>query len=88
LTKVLPQGLCFAVRKGSWPIPRIFGLIQDKGHVPAQEMYRTFNMGIGFALVVSPKDVVGVRAFLRTQKVESFVIGSVVQDSKRKVVFS
>ena len=49
LTKVLPQGLCFAVKKGSWPIPRIFALIQDKGHVPLLEMYRTFNMGIGFA---------------------------------------
>lgn len=88
LTKVLPQGLCFAVHKGSWPVPRIFALIQDKGRVPDQEMYRTFNMGIGFALVVSVKDVVGVQAFLRTQKVESFVIGRVVQDSKRKVVFS
>ncbi len=54
LTKVLPKGLCFAVNKGSWPIPRIFELIQDKGHIPEHEMYRTFNMGIGFALVVSP----------------------------------
>jgi len=87
LTKVVPQGLCFSVNKGSWPIPRIFELIQDKGHIPEHEMYRTFNMGIGFALVVSPKDVVGVQSFLRTHKVESFVIGEVVEDPKRKVIF-
>lgn len=87
LTKVLPQGLCFSVRKGSWPIPRIFGLIQDKGHIPEYEMYRTFNMGIGFALVVWPEDVVGVQAFLRSHKLESFVIGEVMQDTKHKVVF-
>ena len=87
LTKVVPQGLCFSVNKGSWPIPRIFELIQDKGHIPEHEMYRTFNMGIGFALVVSPKDVVGVQSFLRTHKVELFVIGEVVEDPKRKVIF-
>jgi len=87
LTKVLPKGLCFAVKKGSWPIPRIFELIQDKGHIPEHEMYRTFNMGIGFCLVVTPKDVVGVQAFLRIHKVESFVIGEVKQDLKHKVIF-
>ena len=87
LTKVLPKGLCFAVRKGSWPTPRIFNLIQDKGHIPEHEMYRTFNMGIGFAIVVAPEDVVGVQAFLRIHKLESFVIGEVIQDSKHKVIF-
>jgi phosphoribosylformylglycinamidine cyclo-ligase len=87
LTRVLPKGLCFAVKKGSWPIPRIFGLIQDKGRVPEQEMYRTFNMGIGFCLVVDPQDVAGVQSFLRLYKVESFVIGEVIQDSKHKVIF-
>ncbi len=87
LTKVLPKGLCFAVKKKSWPVPRIFELIQDKGRIPEHEMYRTFNMGIGFALVVSSQDAIGVHAFLRSQKVESFVIGEVVQDSKRKVIF-
>src|SRR6202451_4713795 len=82
LTKVLPKGLCFAVNKGTWPVPRIFGLIQDKGHIPDHEMYRTFNMGIGFCLVVSPKDAVAVQTFLRLHHVESFVIGEVKQDSK------
>ena len=87
LTKVLPKGLCFAVKKGSWPIPRIFGLIQDKGRIPEHEMYRTFNMGIGFCLVVDPQDVAGVQSFLCLHKVESFVIGEVVQDAKHKVIF-
>lgn len=87
LTKVLPKGLCFEVTKGSWPIPRIFQLIKDKGPVPENDMYRTFNMGIGFAIVASPKDVVGIQAYLRSMKHESFVIGKVVQDAKHKVTF-
>ncbi len=92
LTKMLPTGHAsrhaFAIRKGSWPIPRIFQLIQDKGRVPETDMYRTFNMGIGFAFTVTPSDVTGVRACLRQQKVESFVIGQVVQNNTRKVIFS
>jgi phosphoribosylformylglycinamidine cyclo-ligase len=87
LTKVLPKGLCFVVNKKSWPSLRIFELIQDKGRIPQQEMYHTFNMGIGFCLVVDPKDVVEVQSLLRVHNVESFVIGEVTQDSKHKVIF-
>ena len=87
LTKVLPKGLCFSVNKKSWPKPRIFDLIQDKGHIPEHEMYRTFNMGIGFAIVVAPEHVNGVHAVLRAKNQESFVIGEVIQDSKHKVIF-
>ena len=87
LTKVLPKGLCFSIDKKSWRVPRIFQLIQDKGNVPEHDMYKTFNMGIGFALVVSPKDVVPIQAFFRRQEVESFVIGEVIQDSKNKITF-
>jgi phosphoribosylformylglycinamidine cyclo-ligase len=87
LTKVLPKGLCFEVGKGSWPVPRIFQLIKDKGNVPENDMYRTFNMGIGFSIVVDPDDVHAVQAFLRKQKVHSFVIGRVTKDAKNKVIF-
>ena len=87
LTKVLPKGLCFSINKKSWRIPRIFQLIQDKGNVPEHDMYKTFNMGIGFAIVVPAKDVVAIQAFLRQQKEEPFVIGEVVQDGKQKIIF-
>ena len=89
LTKVLPKGLCFSVDKDSWPKPRIFQLIQDKGRVPEHEMYRTFNMGIGFAIVVSSEDVTATQALLRQHKVESFVIGKVDQNNRgqRPIIF-
>jgi phosphoribosylformylglycinamidine cyclo-ligase len=88
LTKMLPKGHAFEVKKGSWPIPRIFTLIADKGHVPENDMFRTFNMGIGFAIVAHPDNVSAIQAQLRTHKVKSFVIGRVVQDSKNKVIFT
>lgn len=87
LTKVLPKGLCFHVHKGSWPIPRIFQLIQDKGNVPEHDMFLTFNMGIGFAVIVHPDDVDKTHAALKEHGVDSFVIGEVARHAKNKVIF-
>ncbi len=87
LTKILPKGLCFSVDKDCWPKPRIFQYIQDKGRVSEHEMYRTFNMGIGFAIVVSPQKAALTQAVLRRHKVESFVIGKVIRDVKHKIIF-
>lgn len=88
LTKVLPKGLCFSIRKKSWRVPKIFELIQDKGNVPEQDMYKTFNMGIGFAIVVAAKDADAIQSFFRQQKMGSFVIGEVVRNNKHKILFS
>jgi phosphoribosylformylglycinamidine cyclo-ligase len=41
------------LRRGSWPIPPIFGWLQKAGNVAESEMYRVFNMGIGFVMIVS-----------------------------------
>ena len=87
LTKILPQGHAFEIQKGSWPIPQIFTVIQEQGNVPEADMFLTFNMGIGFSIVVSPKDVAGVQVFLKKQKVESYIIGQVIKDNKNKVIF-
>jgi len=58
LPRVLPEGLGATVRLGSWPVPDIFPLIQREGDVSDEEMYRVFNMGVGFVLVMAPEDAV------------------------------
>lgn len=57
LPRVLPQGLGAEIWQGSFPIPPIFRLIQRAAQVEEQEMYRVFNMGLGYILVVSPDKV-------------------------------
>lgn len=52
--RVLPQGCRANIKKGSWPIPPIFSHIQKIGQVQEDEMYRVFNMGVGFVLIVPP----------------------------------
>ena len=88
LTKILPAGKCFAIDRGSWPVPKIFQIIQKKGTINDHEMFRTFNMGIGLAIVVAAKDVSVVRTFLRRQKTRHYLIGEVVNDKKNKVIFN
>ncbi|MCX7011006.1 MAG: AIR synthase-related protein, partial [Candidatus Sumerlaeota bacterium] len=52
--RVIPPGLRAEISRKAWTVPPIFGWLQKTGNVPTQEMWRVFNMGIGFVLVVSP----------------------------------
>jgi len=51
--RTLPAGLGVDVDTGSWPVPRIFTLIQQRGDIADEEMVRTFNVGIGMTVVVA-----------------------------------
>ena len=52
--RVLPQGVAAEFHRQSWTAPPIFSLIQQRGDIDRQEMYRVFNMGIGMVLICSP----------------------------------
>jgi phosphoribosylformylglycinamidine cyclo-ligase len=55
IPRTLPVGLGVEVELGSWQIPIIFSLIQQRGDIPDEEMVRTFNLGIGLTIVVRPE---------------------------------
>jgi phosphoribosylformylglycinamidine cyclo-ligase len=78
IPRVLPEGLGARVRRGSWEIPALFRLIQSGGGVSEEEMFRTFNMGVGMVVVVAPGDLHDVEHSLERRGEPSFVIGSVV----------
>jgi phosphoribosylformylglycinamidine cyclo-ligase len=64
IPRVIPDGLTVSIGRGSWPVPRIFREIQKRGGVGEREMFRTFNMGVGMAVVVSGQDAgTAVRLF-------------------------
>jgi phosphoribosylformylglycinamidine cyclo-ligase len=67
LPRMLPEGLGAVLRKGAWPVPPIFPYIQRSGGIEEVEMYRVFNMGLGFVFAVSP-DAAG--------KVQSLIPGA------------
>lgn len=51
--RVLPKDCDAMIEKGSWPVPKIFTFLQENGPVEEAEMFRVFNMGIGFVLIVA-----------------------------------
>jgi phosphoribosylformylglycinamidine cyclo-ligase len=76
--RVLPEGLGARIRRGAWEVPPLFRLIQRGGRVSDEEMYRTFNMGLGMVVVVSPQDLHEVEQSLERRGEAATVIGSVV----------
>jgi phosphoribosylformylglycinamidine cyclo-ligase len=58
LPRMLPETLGARLTEGSWPVPPIFPFIQQAGGIEEAEMYRVFNMGLGFVFAVAP-DAVG-----------------------------
>ncbi|MEP7081947.1 MAG: phosphoribosylformylglycinamidine cyclo-ligase [Chloroflexota bacterium] len=56
IPRTLPPGLGVEVETGSWPVPRIFTLIQQRGDIADEEMVATFNVGIGLTIVVPAAD--------------------------------
>ncbi|MBA7469564.1 Phosphoribosylformylglycinamidine cyclo-ligase [subsurface metagenome] len=81
--RVLPQGVAAQFRSQAWTMPPIFQLIQQRGSVDRDEMYRVFNMGIGMVVICSPDNADHLTQALPEAK----VIGEVVkQEGKARVV--
>jgi len=82
IPRVLGDGQAVRIRKGSWPVPPIFPLVQKLGKVDEEEMVEVFNMGIGMVLIVSPYYAGAVMRRIRRFGVEPYVIGEVVRGKR------
>jgi len=82
LCRVLPEGTAVEIEDGSWPEPKIFKFIAERGGIERPEMFRTFNMGIGLVAAVSSRRADDVLRFLRAKKVKSYNIGRIVKGKK------
>jgi phosphoribosylformylglycinamidine cyclo-ligase len=77
LTRALPDGARAVVKRGSWPVPRIFDQIRRLGAVEDDEMARVFNLGLGMVLVVAPGSVAPALAALEGAGRPATVVGLV-----------
>ena len=65
--RVLPENTVAQIDANSWELPKLFQWLQAEGNVDAQEMYRTFNCGIGMVVIVDAADADAAAAFLTAQ---------------------
>lgn len=82
IPRVLPKGLGVKISLGSWDMPPIFKEIETIGNIDRDELYKTFNMGIGFIVIVSPLVSEQVMERLRDLGENPFEIGKVSLDSE------
>ncbi len=81
--RVLPQGLAAKFDSQAWIVPPIFQLIQQRGNISQNEIYRVFNMGIGMVVICSPENVDQLTEALPEAK----IIGEVAkQTGKTRVI--
>lgn len=78
LDRTLPAGVDARIHRDAWPVPPVFGLLATATALPVDELYRTFNMGIGLAIVTGATDAPVVAAMLREAGERVFEIGEIV----------
>lgn len=85
IPRILPDDFGADIELGTWDIPSIFKVLEEKGRLSQEELYGTFNMGIGMILVVSTENQDKVRSLLLDNDQESIVIGKVTSEKLNKV---
>jgi len=80
--RVLPDGTRAVIERSRWDLPHVFNVLQRVGKVPTGDMFRTFNMGIGFTAIVAEDDVDATLRAFETSELDADVIGHVVAGVK------
>ena len=88
LPRVLPQKCKAVIDRHSWEKPAIFEMLRAGGNIPEEEMYRTFNYGIGMTIVVPETEVDDVIGRLAGLGEKAFLIGEIQPATEPEVVLS
>ena len=84
LPRILPPDVKAVIRQGSWPVPFIFRYMQEKGNITDEEMRRTFNLGIGMALVAGKNDEKRIVEKLRNIGEKPYSIGDMEKRGRKE----
>ncbi len=82
MPRMLKEGVSLEIQKDSYPVLPIFKLIQKIGNIPERDMYNTFNMGIGMAVIVKKEDAKKAVEILEQQGEKAYIIGEVISGNK------
>jgi phosphoribosylformylglycinamidine cyclo-ligase len=83
IPRVLPQNCNALIDRNSWKAPTVFTFIERQGRVDRDEMYRVFNMGIGYVIVVREKDVSATLSLLKGLRQAPVIIGAITKGQKK-----
>lgn len=78
IPRIFPEGVGCEIEKNSYEVPAIFRIMQEKAEISDEQIYNTFNMGIGMVVCVSEEDVEATVASLRASGEETAILGRTV----------
>ena len=87
IPRILPEGLTAHIYTDRINIPEIFNLLQSWGNITTEEMYSTFNMGIGMALVVSKDEGEEIVNLLKGQGEEAILLGEIKKGQEKVILW-
>lgn len=87
IPRVLPEKCNAIIDRATWTPPMVFTFIERQGKVDRDEMYRVFNMGIGYVIIVRPSDAKKTLDLLQKMKMSPVVVGKIEKGSK-KVIYT
>ena len=86
MPRMLRDGVSLKIDKNSYEVPPIFKLIAERGNIPERDMYNTFNMGIGMAVIVPENEVEKSLEILRQAGEEAYLIGEVIEGNREVII--
>ncbi len=86
MPRMLKDGVSLKIKKDSYPVLPIFKLIQKVGEIPERDMYNTFNMGIGMAIIVKKEDSNKAIEILEQHGEKAYKIGEVIKGNKEIII--
>ncbi|PKC05348.1 phosphoribosylamine--glycine ligase [Rhizophagus irregularis] len=78
IPRILPKDLGVSIDSNVWELPKVFKWLKENGNIPSDELFRTFNCGIGMVLVVSSDNEIRVKKLLQQYESNVYTIGRVV----------
>ena len=82
IPRVLPEKCQAVITRSAWRPPILFTFLQHEGHVDRDEMYRVFNMGIGYILIVRAADTTRAMKVLAASRAEPVIIGTIEKGAR------
>ncbi|MCG8523420.1 MAG: AIR synthase-related protein [Pseudomonadales bacterium] len=81
VNRALPENLDADIKLDTWTIPPIFNFLQKHGNVDTDEMYRVFNMGIGYTMIVRPDFAKAITEKLQSEGETVIELGNIIKGS-------
>lgn len=82
LPRALPEGMTAKIDKTLVRVPELFKLLQKEGNIPEHDMYNTYNMGVGMAVILPEKDLNPALDFFRDRGIEAYPIGEIIESDE------